>query len=112
MFWKIFNRYNTFRQQWELPAGKKEANETSKECAIRELYEETGQTVSNINFVGLLKSLNLKNKSIKFNPVYYTQRDELQPFKINEEISEIKIWDLKVPIEDFDEIDYQLFRYL
>ncbi len=37
--------YNTLRKQWELPAGQREKNETPKECAIRELFEETGQSI-------------------------------------------------------------------
>jgi len=45
--------YNTLRKQWELPAGQREKNETPKECAIRELFEETGQCVSKIDFKGL-----------------------------------------------------------
>jgi 8-oxo-dGTP diphosphatase len=47
--------YNTWRKQWELPAGKREENESPKECAIRELYEETGQSVDDLKFKGLLK---------------------------------------------------------
>ncbi|MBM7691428.1 8-oxo-dGTP diphosphatase [Peribacillus deserti] len=33
--------YNIWRKQWELPAGRREGNETPRECAMRELYEET-----------------------------------------------------------------------
>ncbi|MGD6834837.1 NUDIX domain-containing protein [Sutcliffiella halmapala] len=48
--------YNVWRKQWELPAGCREGDETPKECAIRELFEETGQIVSDLEFKGLLKS--------------------------------------------------------
>ena len=48
--------YNIWRKQWEIPAGHREDNETPKECAIRELYEETGQIVSDMEFKGLIKS--------------------------------------------------------
>ena len=45
--------YNIWRCQWEIPAGKREENETPKECAARELFEETGQRVDELQFVGL-----------------------------------------------------------
>jgi 8-oxo-dGTP pyrophosphatase MutT (NUDIX family) len=34
--------YNVTRQQWELPGGAIEANESAREAAFRELAEETG----------------------------------------------------------------------
>ena len=55
---------------------------TQKECAIRELYEETGQVVPDLNFIGLLKVKNKMNGIMKFNPVY-PSIEKLQPFKEN-----------------------------
>lgn len=104
--------YNTLRGQWELPAGHREENETPKECAIRELYEETGQRISNLEFKGLLKKKNLTNDEIKYNPVYFTTLLELQPFMNNCETSEIHLWDLKKNIGYIDEVDIKLFDYI
>jgi len=73
--------YNTLRKQWELPAGRREENETPKVCAIRELYEETGQSVSEIEFKGLLKVKNLTSDEIKYNPVYFTTLENSNHFK-------------------------------
>ena len=36
---------------WELPAGKLEQGESPKECAIRELKEETGYSTSNVKLI-------------------------------------------------------------
>lgn len=80
--------YNIWRKQWEVPAGKREANESPKECAIRELYEETGQIVSDLEFKGLLKVKDNKLGYIKYNPVYFA---EIQPFRKNAETSGIKL---------------------
>lgn len=57
--------FNHFRKRWELPAGRRELNESPKECALRELYEETGQKVENLAFQGLAKIRNLETQRVK-----------------------------------------------
>ena len=104
--------YNTSRKQWELPAGHREENETPKDCAIRELYEETGQIVSDLEFKGLLKIKNLSNDEVKYNPIYFTTLEELQPLQKNSETSEIKLWDLKERVGYIDEVDIKIFDYI
>lgn len=104
--------YNTLRKQWELPAGQREENETPKDCAIRELYEETGQSVSKLEFKGLLKVKNIISDEIKYNPVYFTILEKLQPFQKNNETSEIELWDLKQQIGYIDEVDIRIFDYI
>ncbi|WP_057761854.1 NUDIX hydrolase [Cytobacillus praedii] len=104
--------YNSRRKQWELPAGSKEGNETPKECAIRELYEETGQIVTDLEFKGLLKVKNIVNGAVKFNPVYFTTTEKLQPFKENEETLSIKLWDLIEDIGYFDAVDIKILEFV
>lgn len=104
--------YNTWRKQWEIPAGQREPNETPKDCAMRELYEETGQVVTNLNFKGLLKAKNIANEEIKYNPVYYAVIEKLQSFQKNNETSEIKLWDLKEKIGYIDELDINIFDFI
>ncbi|GGG83298.1 NUDIX hydrolase [Paenibacillus radicis (ex Gao et al. 2016)] len=104
--------YNTWREQWELPAGQREENETPIECAIRELLEETGQTANDLEFTGLLKVKNLSNGNVKYNPVFVAFIETLQPFVMNNETSEIKLWDLKEDIGYVDEVDIQVFNYI
>ncbi|MBD8033352.1 NUDIX hydrolase [Solibacillus sp. Sa1YVA6] len=104
--------YNTLRKQWELPAGKREMDETPNDCAIRELYEETGQIVLDIEFKGLLKVKNVINNEIKYNPVYFTTLEKLQPFQKNNETFEIRLWDLEQKIGPIDEIDLKIFDFI
>jgi 8-oxo-dGTP diphosphatase len=104
--------YNNWRKQWEVPAGKREQYETSKECAIRELYEETGQVVLDMEFRGLLKVKSTTNMYIKYNPIYFTTLKRLQPFIENEEISKIKLWNLNEEIQDIDSVDVKIFEYI
>ncbi|GAA0450005.1 NUDIX hydrolase [Alkalibacillus silvisoli] len=68
---KLLICYNIWRKQWEFPAGGREGEETPKDCAKRELYEETGQEVKDLTFKGLLKSKVIKSGAVKYNPVYY-----------------------------------------
>ena len=104
--------YNVWRNQWEIPAGNREGNETPMECAIRELYEETGQRVKTMEFLGLLKSKDLQDGLIIYNPVYFSTILELQPFRENDEISKIQLWDLKEEIGPIDEVDIHIISFL
>ncbi|QUW22640.1 NUDIX domain-containing protein [Sporosarcina sp. Marseille-Q4063] len=104
--------YNVWRQQWEFPAGHREQDETPKECAMRELYEETGQVVANLEFKGLLKVKNTMNGFIKYNPVYFAVIETLQPFMGNEETTEIMLWDLNEEIGVIDEVDLKIVDYV
>ncbi|MFZ3577961.1 NUDIX domain-containing protein [Virgibacillus sp. DJP39] len=104
--------YNTLRKQWELPAGRREKGETSKECAIRELYEETGQVVLDMTFQGLLQVKNSRNGQVKYNPVYMTNVDKLQPFVENEETSKIKLWNFNKQIGLIDQVDIKILNFV
>ncbi|MEK3886338.1 NUDIX hydrolase [Bacillus sp. FSL K6-3431] len=104
--------YNIFRKQWELPAGRREADESPKECAIRELSEETGQIVTDLVFKGLLNVKNTMNGNVKYNPVYFSSIDQLQPFVENEETSEIKLWNFDEELGCIDEIDVRILDYV
>ena len=104
--------YNKWRKQWELPAGGREQNETPKQCAIRELFEETGQVVENLQFIGLLQSKNTQTETLKHNPIYFAEMDHLQPFIENDEILEIQLWDTSIQIENFDPIDKKILDYI
>lgn len=109
---KVLMVYNKWRKQWELPAGQREGEETAKECATRELYEETGQDVTDLNFLGLLKLKNSFNEDIKYNPIYFASVEQLQPFIENEEITEIQLWNMNEKIGVIDEIDLKLLEFI
>ncbi|MBD7965862.1 NUDIX domain-containing protein [Fictibacillus norfolkensis] len=104
--------FNSLRQQWELPAGKRETGETPKECAVRELFEETGQRVAELCLVGLLISKNIVNGFIKRNPVYFSEVGQVQPFIENAETTMITLWDTKIQIGRVDALDLRILEYV
>ncbi|EDL66326.1 NUDIX domain-containing protein [Bacillus sp. SG-1] len=106
---KFLLGYNTWRKQWELPAGKRELDEAAAECAWRELYEETGQIPENLKFQGLMK-VKKEDGTLKYNPVFSGVMQELQPFKKNDETSEVMLWDMEEGIGIIDEVDYWLLK--
>lgn len=87
-------------------------NETPKECAIRELYEETGQRIENLVFQGLAKIRNLDTQHIKYNPIYFCKVDQLTDFIPNDEMEKITLWDLTSDIGPVDQVDLQIWKAL
>ena len=103
--------YNGWRKQWEFPAGGIDEGETAREAAIRELYEETHQKNEELEFKGLFKVEDAKGK-IKYQAVFVGEQDELSPFKYkeNDEMDEIKLWDMKEDIGYVDECDVKIVQ--
>lgn len=52
------------------------------------------------------------NEAVKYNPVYVTVLEELQPFQKNNETSAIKLWNLKEQVGYIDKVDIKLFDYI
>ena len=103
--------YNDWRNQWEFPAGGIDEGETARDAAIRELYEETYQKNDTLEFKGLFKVEDAKGK-IKYQAVFVGEQDELSPFqyKENDEMDEIKLWDMKEDIGYVDECDVKIVQ--
>jgi 8-oxo-dGTP pyrophosphatase MutT (NUDIX family) len=87
-----------------------EPDETPYAAAIRELKEETGQIASSLTFAGMCL-LRLARGGLELGTIYTAELDSLQPFEINEEVSQIMFWDLAQPVAEYvNEISQELCR--
>lgn len=105
--------YNSWRNQWEMPSGGIEAGESPRECAKRELYEETCQRVDSedLLFKGLVKINNIQKDEIKYRAVYYIKTESISPFIDNDEMLRIKLWTPLDDMEDSDLIDLEIIKH-
>lgn len=81
------------------------------DCARRELLEETGQSVDDLKYIGLARVKNLLNGAEKFNPLYYSKTHSLSPVQQNEEMTDIRLWDLEEAMH-IDQVDLAILEYV
>ena len=102
--------FNSWRQQWEVTGGIIEPGETLRECALREMLEETNQIPERIEFRGLMK-FTLKNGKTEYGGLFSVDIDTERPFVVNNEANRIIYWDGKTDIGYINEIDKELLNY-
>jgi len=100
------------RQTWELPGGHIEDGESSRDCAVRELFEETGQRVEPLEFKAVLSLLDTGRGISFFSMLYSGQVTSLAPFDGNDEIERTTLWDGKTDIGYVDDIDQAVINLL
>jgi len=102
---------NSWKKRWEIPGGIREEGETPRQCALRELEEETGQIPPWIEFRGIMEFQLQPDNRTEFGALYRADLIEALPFRPNEEALEIVFWDGVSEIGEIDIIDAELLKY-
>jgi len=95
------------RQRWGFPSGSIEPGESPRACAIREMMEETGQSVTDLDFLGVIKYRWRDGKTF-FGAMYFCSLLAISPFQPNDEIEKTLLWDFHSDIGYVEEMS----RYL
>jgi 8-oxo-dGTP diphosphatase len=103
--------FNKWRKHWELPGGIIDQGETPRESAIRELFEETNQSLSDLDYKGLMKFQLKPDDRIEYGALYSGELPVINTFIENDEAAKIIFWDQKSDIGYIDEIDEKLIEY-
>jgi len=101
---KLLLVFTQKRWHWELPSGGIKEGESPRDCAIRELFEESGQSVNNMDFVGLVK-VRRNTAEIVFSAIFTACLTTMTSFQPNEEIQKNIYWDFSSNIGYINEID-------
>jgi len=101
--------FNINRRQWELPGGRIEPGETPRECAFRELAEESSQQIKDLEFAGLAY-MQRPAGDFKYTALYVGHAEKLQTFVENNEWNKIKLRDLSDHDDEADLIHLELTK--
>lgn len=110
----VFNRR---RQYWELAGGMIDAGETPRDCAVRELQEESGLACdpASLRLVGVAKFLLQPSRfhsevHVEYGALYVTHVDQPLAFVANDEIAKACWWDGTEAIGAISVIDQRLIE--
>ncbi|MEM9952123.1 MAG: Maf family nucleotide pyrophosphatase [Chloroflexota bacterium] len=105
--------YNPTRQQWEHAGGGIEVGEHPDDAAIREVWEETSQTIANPQCLGVIKLHFVRDGVREYAVLYTSEVDELAPLIPNEETSKLILWNEQTPLDaPIGQLSYGILKFL
>ena len=102
---------NTWKKVWELPGGVREPNESPRQCALRELLEETNQVVSDMTFRGIMEFRLQPDARTEYGALFGGIIADPRPFVGDGEAQRILFWNGSSEIGEIDLIDKELLKY-
>ncbi len=108
--------HNRQKGYWELPGGMVDEGESPRECAEREVLEESGQCLRDMRFRGLMEfelqpSRWNPDVHIEFGALYCAETDADRPFVPNGEIDRIGYWNPSNMPAETEAVDSGLLGY-
>ncbi|MEU5364253.1 NUDIX hydrolase [Streptomyces sp. NPDC005925] len=95
---RVLMVFDRFRGQWELPGGRREAGESPRRAAVRELSEESGQRADGpLRFIGHARFVLAPDERTEYAALFSGRTTRVRHFEATEEIAAIQWWD---PRED------------
>ena len=104
--------YDRWKKHWELPGGSIEAGESARDCAFRELHEETNQDVRDLELIWVIEFRSKPEECSSYAAVFSGKILKMKPFPETSEIARIGFWK-DGDLEELDAIiDHLVRRYL
>ena len=95
-----------FKDCWAIPGGFMEMNETTEQCAVRELKEETNIDISDLHQIGVYSKVDRDPRGRTISVAYLAITDKTQIAVGQDDAAEVKWWPLTaLPEMAFDHDD-------
>ncbi|MFI0803374.1 ADP-ribose pyrophosphatase YjhB, NUDIX family [Amycolatopsis lurida] len=103
--------FDSRRRHWELPGGMREAGESPREAAARELGEETGIHGVDLSFAAVAEFDLTKPERRELLAVYRVQLQVVPRLTVNDEALDFRWWSPSEPVsEDMSPLDAEIAR--
>jgi 8-oxo-dGTP diphosphatase len=89
---KFIMGWNNLRRGWELPGGRVEDGESPLEAVMREVYEESGATITTARRIGSLKWKKIETGDIFTGAVFVAEAQEMDELPQDSEIMKINFF--------------------
>ncbi|MGH3931020.1 MAG: NUDIX hydrolase, partial [Pseudonocardiaceae bacterium] len=108
----VLMMFDGWRQQWELPGGRREPGETARQTAVRELAEETGIGAVDLDFVAIAECDLRRPSRREYTAIYRTDLQVRPQLVVNDEALAFLWWNPQSSTpEQMNLIDAEIARY-